>query len=211
MRIAALTLALCLPSAAALAGPWPRSEGGAFFALSRGAADLSFWAEYGLRETRWIAADLRRDADGSLTGALIFNQVLPLPGSPGERVVAAVHTRGEVSRDAFGFYDSALRIGVSLGMGLSTPVSGWVTAAAAYEHHPITPKVMSDWSLGLQLHPRIAALLQGEHDYSKNQPASHKIGATAILNLADKLRVTAGVWQSDTGFRELRLGSWFEF
>jgi len=211
MRGAALTLALCLSGLPAVAGPWPRAEGGLFFSLSAGAADVSLWAEYGLRKTRWIAADLRRDADGALMGALIFNQALPLPGSLGERVVAALHSRGEVSRSAAGFYESASRFGLSAGLGFSRPWSGWLTVAAAYEYRLDTPALMSDWSLGLKVHPRIAALFQGEHAQPEDLPAVHKFGATAVLTLNDRLRVTAGLWQSRNGSREFRLGSWLEF
>lgn len=211
MRVAVWTLLLCLCGAPCAAGPWPRAEGGLFFALSAGAADVSLWAEYGLRKTRWIAADLRRDADGTVTGALIFNQALPLPGALADRAVAAFSTRSEVTRSPEGFYGSSTRITLSAGIGFSAPLSGWATAAAAYEYSETSEKLLSDWSLGLQVRPRFAALFQGEYERALLSPATRKLGATAVVHLRDNLRVTAGLWRNSAGTGELRLGTWLEF
>lgn len=202
-----LTLLPAVPHHAA-AGPWPRGEGKGFLAFSSGGNDLSLWLEYGLRPDIWLTFEGRHERIGLSAAALSYSHHLMAHKS----FTLSQHTRGEILYlSGWGILGYTSRYSLSAGLSFSGRLNGWATLEAGYQWASASQALFSDWSFGVQLTPRLATLAQGELRGWPGQFIVAKSAFSAVVTLRPGLRLVAGVWQSSTGQREVRIGSWLDF
>ena len=167
-----LTLAFFLPLASLLAapvlsGPWLREEGSGFASLSIEAATFSAfesdaYAEYGLTPNLTIGAKLHTQMHQDGFGDTEAAAFLRFPLGPTDRTWRAAYDIGLSYRRDDNISGIALRLGASVGRGLSFAEGGWLVFDASVDlpTGELSTLFKLDSTLGINVNESWKAMMQ---------------------------------------------------
>jgi hypothetical protein len=214
-------LILCLCPQLALAGAWPRDDGGVFVAVSGNPVltelgsgpvhfDPSVYLEYGLTDKLTLGLDLHTSDQTSVLIATAFAR-LPLPlGGEANRwaATASLGTRQREGHEP----DPLFGLGLSWGRGLER---GWIAADAgatlSVTYMTVESKLDITW--GHHFGDRFSTIVQLQSGLDESGSPYARIRPTLAWKATDWMTVELGAVQALTGSQVggLSVASWFEF
>ncbi|SMO87884.1 hypothetical protein [Paracoccus laeviglucosivorans] len=236
-----LAVFLILLAHPALAGPWPREEGGVFLSFSGerdrdGNSYAGLYTEYGLSPRTTLGLELGR-ANAGETNVMIWWQRALDRGQGANRFTISSGL-GAVQRD--GEVMPVAQMGAAWGRGLDglpllqhIPGGGWlavegrVKVAGATETARIdqgltsveiaylTPETTTKAEVTLGLRPFDRLMLINQFRFEKREDTgfSSKLATSVVRDLWGPAKVELGVITplSGQGEEAVKLGTWFEF
>jgi hypothetical protein len=236
-------LAVLLPlvlTGMALAGPWPREEGGVFLSVSTeqdrdDSRYDSIYAEYGLSPRNTLGLELGHTKGES--SALIWWQRALDDGSGPNRWSISLGL-GAIQRD--GRTHPMGQIGTAWGRGFDSlpllqlvPGGGWLALDTRFKMAAVTqefdfgPNVIADETtyltpestskaeatLGWHVSDRLMLINQFRFEDREDTGFSSKLAVSAVQDLVGPAKVELGLIEplSGPGERAVKLGAWFGF
>lgn len=220
MRLVLLSFLLCLSSASAMAGAWPRKAGEGFasatarFSWPQDVQQLTslapsqeyytIYVEYGLTDRLTLGVDLGRSVSGS-GKSVVFLQYPLLERGTGPRVAAQLGF-GQISGR------QVIRPGLSVGLGLER---GWLSVDGVAEMRLDSGiadyKIDMTWGWNFDNGRKL--ILQMQTGAPAGDPVFARFAPSVVFPLNDRLTLETGVAYGLTGDRSfgVLVGLWTTF